>query len=138
MSGWNPQIPLTRVWQVYRSIHSYTRDVAITMIGEGKTTVCGFAGEAVIKNGKMVERLTEDETLLYNIFNKESSHGKIEVLNNATVMILNNSMNYNSRMENDIPLFETVIDLQFVLLETRGDPSKKIIKENLEVLLTER
>ncbi|PLR68598.1 hypothetical protein CYJ36_06390 [Bacillus sp. UMB0893] len=53
-AGWDPRIDLTWVWQVYRSIHSYTRDVAIPMISLGETTLVKLRS-AVIKNGKLVE-----------------------------------------------------------------------------------
>ncbi|MGG4491271.1 Ger(x)C family spore germination protein [Metabacillus idriensis] len=137
-AGWDPKIALTRVWQVYRSIHSYTRDVAIPMLRLGKTTLVEQIGSAVIKNGKLVEAIDSNETLLFNAFNGESTQGEIEVLNDASVLILDNSMKNKSKFKDQLPLLHSEIKLTVMILETKGDPSEKQIKKELEVLLTKR
>ncbi|MFC5466066.1 Ger(x)C family spore germination protein [Lederbergia graminis] len=137
-AGWNPQIALTRVWHVYRSIHSYTLDVAIPIIHLGESTLIEFAGSAIIKNGVMVDKITSDETLLYNAYQGESAHGKIEVLDKGSVIILDNKLNYHYQLENDVPLLTLDLDLDVMILEVKGEPTKEKIKNELEKLLKSR
>ncbi|TYS90433.1 Ger(x)C family spore germination protein [Rossellomorea aquimaris] len=136
-AGWDPQIALTRVWEVYRSIHSYTRDVAIPMLRLGETTLVDHVGSAVIKNGRMVEEINANETLLYNAFNGESTQGKIEVLNEGSVLILGNTIEHTSEVQKE-PFLYTKIKLDVMILETKGDPTEKMIEKGLEKLLTDR
>ncbi|MEH7010207.1 Ger(x)C family spore germination protein [Neobacillus niacini] len=137
-AGWDPEIALTRVWEVYRSIHSYTRDVAIPLIISGKSTAIEQVGSAVIRNGKMVEQISSDETLLFNAFKGESASGEVEVMNHATVMILSNTMLNKSKMKDKQPYIQSQINLKVVIMETRGDPSSKLIKKELNTSLTNR
>lgn len=137
-AGWNPQIPLTRVWQVYQSIHSYTKDISIAMINKGENSICEFVGGAVIKKGKMVEMIDPNETLLYNAFNDESNQGKIEVLDEGSVMILGNRMNHKSNIKDGRPYFHSKLRLNVMVLETRGETSREEIKKALTDLLLER
>ncbi|KKI89434.1 spore gernimation protein GerC [Bacillus sp. SA1-12] len=137
-AGWNPQIALTRVWEVYRSIHSFTRDVAIPIIKTGITTNIEQVGSAIIKNGKMVEQITADETLLFNAFDGESTHGQIEVLNHASVMIIGNTMHHKSQLTDKKPYMKSLVNLKVVVLETRGDPTARMIEEELNTLLADR
>ncbi|WP_339147612.1 MULTISPECIES: Ger(x)C family spore germination protein [unclassified Sutcliffiella] len=137
-AGWNPQIPLTRVWQVYQSIHSYTKDVSVAMINKGENSICEFVGGAVIKNGKMVEMIDPNETLLYNAFNDESNQGKIEVLDEGSVMILGNRMNHDGKLVDGKPHFHSKLRLNVMVLETRGEASSEEIKQALTTLLLER
>lgn len=137
-AGWNPQIPITRVWHVYHSIHSYTKDVSIAMISKGEDSLCEFVGGAVIKNGKMVDMIDSDETLLYNAFNDESNQGKIEVMNEGSVMILGNRMNHDSKIVNGRPYFHSELRLNVMVLETKEDASREEIRKALTALLLER
>ncbi|WP_347553160.1 Ger(x)C family spore germination protein (plasmid) [Pseudalkalibacillus hwajinpoensis] len=137
-AGWNPEIALTRVWQVYRSIHSYTRDVALPIIKSGDSTIIEHLGSAVIKKGKMVEQINTEETLLVNAFYEESTYGKVEVMDEATVMIVKNSMDHKSQVIDQVPYLNSKLHLKVVLLETKGNPTVKEIRTSLETLLTNR
>ncbi|MEF3303171.1 Ger(x)C family spore germination protein [Paenibacillus sp. GYB003] len=137
-AGWSPQIALTRIWQVYRSIHSFTRDVAIPIIRSGKSTQVEHIGTAVIKNGKMVERISPDDTLLFNAFQGQSTQGKIEVMDHASVLVVSNTIRHKSGLANGRPHVESVINLKVSVLETRETPSTASIQKDLETLLTGR
>ncbi|MGG6311542.1 Ger(x)C family spore germination protein [Paenibacillus macerans] len=137
-AGWSPEVAVTRTWQIFRSIHSYTRDSAIPLIKSGRSTTIEILGAAIIKNGRMVGRISADETLLMNAFNEESAHGKIEVMNHASVLILSNSMKHDVSLKDGLPYIRSQINLQVTILETRGDPSLVMIKQELEQLLTRR
>lgn len=137
-AGWDPEIALTRVWQVYRGIHSFTHDVAIPLIRSGERFEIEQVGSAMVKNGKMVGEISSGDTLLYNIFLGKSSSGEIEVMDNATVRIVSNSIRNTSEMIGEQPTLKSNIKLKVVLLETRGNPSTNEIKKELNQLLTER
>lgn len=137
-AGWDPQIALTRIWEVYRSIYSYTNDVAVPLMKLGKTTLVEHTGSAIIKNGVMKGDISAHKTLLYNAFNGESTLGKIEVLDDASVMILGEKMKFKGKLEDDKPVFSLFLKLKVTILETINDPSENEIKKELEQLLTER
>ncbi|MBM6617816.1 Ger(x)C family spore germination protein [Bacillus suaedaesalsae] len=137
-AGWNPDIALTRIWEVYRGIHSYTHDVAIPMIRSGKSTPMEQVGSAILKNGKMVEEISSNETLLYNVFKGESSHGEIEVMEHATVMILSSKIAHESFLQNRIPYMISLIKMKVVIIETKGDPSSNLIKKEMNTVLSKR
>ncbi|MBP1964172.1 Ger(x)C family spore germination protein [Paenibacillus aceris] len=137
-AGWNPQVARAPIWQIYRSIYSYTNDIAIPILQNGPNLPCEYIGSAIIKNAKMVGQITSDETLLYNAFNRESTQGKIEVMDHASVLIVKNTMNHTSKIIDNKPVMNTQIKLKVVILETRGNPSQAIIKQEIETLLTER
>lgn len=104
--------------------------MAIPLIVTGETTTYKQVGSAVIKNGKMVDQISNDETLLFNAFNNESTHGQIEVLNHASVMIIGNSMDHQTGMTDKQPVLQSRINLKVVVLETRGKTSSAMIKKN--------
>ncbi|RED57240.1 Ger(x)C family spore germination protein [Cohnella lupini] len=137
-AGWNPEIALTRVWEVYRSIHSYTRDVAIPIIQAGTKTMIEHNGSAIIKNGRMVGRISSEETLLMNAFSGESSYGKVEVMNHASVLIVSNTFRNSSKVVDRTPYMNSKIILKVSLLETRENTNADLIREELEKVLTLR
>lgn len=138
-AGWNPQIALTRVWEVYRSIHSYTRDVVLPIVKHGRTTAIEHLGSAIIKNGKMVGQISSDDTLLFNMFKGESGQGKIEVMDHASVLITNTSLKLRSRMSSgEEPKSSARLTLKVSLMEVRGGASKELIKQELRNMVERR
>lgn len=137
-AGWNPQIARAPIWQIYRSIYSYTNDIAIPVVKSGQSMPCEYAGSAIVKNGKMVGQIDSDETLVYNAFNKESTQGKIEVMNHASILIVSNTIRHSSKLIDNKPYLHSKVKLKVVILETRGDPSQALIKQELEKLITTR
>ncbi|NOU65124.1 Ger(x)C family spore germination protein [Paenibacillus sp. LMG 31461] len=137
-SGLSPEIAYTQTWKIFRSIHSFTNDVVIPIIKSGKTTAIESTGSAIMKNGKMVGRLTNEETLLINVFNGKQTQGKIEVMGKATIQIVSNELSYRSSFENNQPLLKTKLRLKVILLDTQGDLSSAAIKDELSKLVIER
>ncbi|WP_168123507.1 Ger(x)C family spore germination protein [Paenibacillus sp. HB172176] len=135
-AGWNPQMSLTRIWEVYRSIFSYTRDVAIPIIKSGTNGTIDYLGSAIIKNGKMVDRITPEETLLFNSFKGNSAQGKIEVMNDASVQVLSSSMRHHSSFKNQIPYLDVQITIKVTIMETRGDVTTERIKQEMNEILS--
>lgn len=137
-AGWNPQVATTRIWQMFRSIHSYTHDTAVPIIRSDDSTVIKSTGSAVIRNGKMVDRITANETLMVNVFNGHSAQGKIEVMDHANVQIVSNIITHKSKVSNNKAILECRININVSVLETVGDPSVDQIKQELEAVLKQR
>ncbi|MGG0720507.1 Ger(x)C family spore germination protein [Robertmurraya massiliosenegalensis] len=137
-AGWTPEVALTRVWHIYRSMYSLTYDVAVPVIRLGKPTNVEQAGSGVIKEGKMVSKIDQKETLLYNAFNGESTQGIIEVMDIATVKILNNTIRHRSRIVEGIPELSTTVYLKVTILEAEKDATESIIKKQLSEQLGDR
>ncbi|UUZ86317.1 Ger(x)C family spore germination protein [Paenibacillus sp. P26] len=137
-AGLTPQVAQTRVWQIYRSLNSYTRDVAIPLIEAGQTTAIASTGSAVIKNGKMVDRINPDETLMFNSFNGLSTQGKIEVMDHASVMIVADSLTHSSTFNGSQAILNSRLNLKVTVVETKGSPTVTMIKQELDELLTKR
>ncbi|MEK3882558.1 Ger(x)C family spore germination protein [Paenibacillus sp. PL2-23] len=137
-AGWNPHIAADRIWELYRSMRSYTRDTVVPIIRSGKGTVIESRGSAVIRNGRFVERLSSDETLLINVFNGISARGKIEVMDHATVQIIGTSIRRRSFIQNGRPILTVSVTLKGSLVETRGQPTIDQIKKEIDEQLTVR
>ncbi|NBD24076.1 Ger(x)C family spore germination protein [Paenibacillus sp. T1] len=135
-AGWSPDIAYTPTWRIFRSIHSYTNDVVIPMIKSGDSTVIKSTGSAIMKNGKMVGKLTNEETLLYNVFNGVNTQGKIEVMGHATVQIVSSRIGNRSSLEQDQPRLRSTVHLKITVMDTRGNPSMVLIKKELQELVT--
>jgi Ger(x)C family germination protein len=137
-AGWNPQLADTRVWQMFRSIHSYTHDVIVPIIRSGKSTSIECMGSAIIKNGRMTGRIGPDETLVANAFYGKSAFGKVEVMESATVQIISNRLTHHSWMQDGKPYLRSHLRLKVTILDSRGHPTEGQINEKLEELLTLR
>lgn len=137
-AGWNPQTTDTRVWQIFRSINSYTHDFVAPLIKSGDTTAIEILGSAVFKNGKMVNQIDPDETLLLNAFNNTTAQGKIEVMNHATVQIISNSISHKSSVKDGVPYLNSKMKLKVTILDTKGNPSPGQIKDELQTLVQRR
>lgn len=137
-SGWNPQLADSRVWQMFRSIHSYTHDVIVPIIRAGKTTNIESQGSAIIREGKMTGRISPDETLVVNAFHGRSANGKIEVMDGATVQIISNKLSHKSWVRNNRAYLRSHLRLKVTILDSKGHPTEQEINEKLEELLADR
>ncbi|WP_286908294.1 Ger(x)C family spore germination protein [Clostridium sp. UBA1652] len=136
--GWNPHIAFTRLWEIYQSLHSNTKDVAIPIVSSGKTTILQQMGSAILKSGKKVGEITTDDTLLYNIFKGLGPKGNIEVMDHASAMIIGAKVKNKAKMNNNLPFFESTVKLKVMILETKGKTTEQQIKNEMEELLTDR
>ncbi|GLX70558.1 Ger(x)C family spore germination protein [Paenibacillus glycanilyticus] len=134
-SGWNPEIAHTPVWKVFRSIHSYTNDVVLPIIKSGESTAIQSMGSGILRNGKMVSRLSNEQTLLYNVFDGNSLDGKIEVMGKATVQIVSSRIHNESKFVNNQPVLNSTLHLKVIIMDVIGVPSIEVIKTELQTLL---
>ncbi|GIN63411.1 hypothetical protein J27TS8_34040 [Robertmurraya siralis] len=137
-AGWTPQVALTRVWHLYRSMYSLTHDVAVPLLKLGNSLKVEQTGSGVIKEGKMVSKINPKETLLYNAFNGESTQGIIEVMDIATVKILDDSIRHRSQVIGGRPELLTTVYLKVTVLEVEKDTSEEMIKKKLSKQLENR
>jgi Ger(x)C family germination protein len=138
-AGWNPQVANTRIWEIYRSMLSYTHDIAMPIIRSGIGTVIESNGSAIIRNGRMAGTITQGETLLVSAFSGTSTKGKIEVMENVTVEIIcSASFHDHDLRRGGIPYLKSMIRLKVTLLETKGAPTSQQIKEEVDKLLKKR
>lgn len=137
-AGWNPQLADSRVWQMFRSIHSYTHDVIVPIIRAGRTTNIESRGSAIIRKGKMTGQISPDETLVVNAFHGKSAYGKIEVMDGATVQIIGNKLSHKSWVRNNRPYLRSHLRLKVTILDSKGHPTEQEINEKLEKLLANR
>ncbi|MDI4644976.1 Ger(x)C family spore germination protein [Cohnella hashimotonis] len=137
-AGWSPEVVQTRIWEVFRSMDSYTRDVVIPTIRPGRTTTIESTGAAVIKNGKMVGTIDSEKALLYNLFKGAGTQGKIEVMHHATVKIEADRLTNSSKLHEGQATLSSLLHLKVTVLETVGDPSESEIKREIDDQLSAR
>ncbi|MFD2329650.1 Ger(x)C family spore germination protein [Cohnella sp. GCM10020058] len=137
-AGWSPEVVQTRIWEVFRSMDSYTRDVVIPTLKPGQTTTIESTGAAVIKKGKMVGTIGSEESLLYNLFKGTGTQGKIEVMDRATVKVVSDRLTQSSSLKNGKPIIDCLLHLKVTVLETVGTPSESEIKRELDEQLSKR
>ncbi|MFF2876543.1 Ger(x)C family spore germination C-terminal domain-containing protein [Gottfriedia sp. NPDC057991] len=95
-------------------------------------------GSAVMKNGKMIDRISPDETLLFNAFNDESTTGKVEITDDGSVLILTNTMKHDSMFKKNKPYLKSKINLKVSILEIKDNVSTDSIRKDMEKILTKR
>jgi spore germination protein KC len=137
-AGWAPEILSTRIWEVYRSLHSYTEDITIPVVDSGKDTVLNYKGAAVLKMGELTQRIDPNETQLIKLFQNKNAKGKIENVGFASVMVTKSAIENKTFMENNKPLVSTDVKLKIHVLEREAGITNYRIEKELEKLIEER
>ncbi|OOE12528.1 Ger(x)C family spore germination protein [Fictibacillus arsenicus] len=137
-AGWAPEIFSIPIWKVYRSLYSYTKDIAVPVVRSGKETVLTFQGAAILKHGKIMGTIGPDESQLVNVFRNNNEKGRIESLGFASIIVTNSSLQNKTSMKNNSPVVSSNLRLKIYILERKeGIKNKRIIKE-LEKLTEKR
>ncbi|MBM7583962.1 Ger(x)C family germination protein [Bacillus pakistanensis] len=137
-AGWAPEISSTPIWEMYRSLFSYTKDIAVPVVGSGKDTVLTFGGYDILRKGEIMERISPVESPLINMFYNKNGKGKIENLDFASIIVTNSSIQNKTSMNRNNPRVESDLNLKIDILERKeGITNKRIIKE-LEKLTEKR
>ena len=137
-AGWAPGISNTRIWEVYRSLYSYTDDITIPIVGSGKDTVLIYKGAAAFKKGKITQRINPDETQLINLFQTNNANGKIENVGFASVMVKYSAVKNIAFMKDNEPTVSTNLKLKIDVLEVHAGITNDQINNKLEKLLEKR
>ncbi|MFD9626564.1 Ger(x)C family spore germination protein [Peribacillus muralis] len=129
-AGWAPEIFSTPLWEMYRSLFSSTKDIAVPVIRSGKNTVLIFEGSDIFKKGKIIARFNPDESQLIRVLQNKNEKGKIESLGFASIMVSNSSIQYRSSLKNNKLLLVSNLHVKIHVLERKdGVTNNKIIKE---------
>jgi spore germination protein KC len=136
--NWAPEISTTRIWEVYQSLFSYTNDIAVPVVNSGKDTLLSFEGSAVLKNGKIMERINPSENQFVNLFQNHQTKGKIESLDYASIMVKNSSLQIKPSMKTDQLMVSSDLSLKIEILEKKEDVSNDQIQSELEKLIEKR
>jgi spore germination protein KC len=137
-AGWAPEILSTRIWEVYRSLHSYTEDITIPVVDSGKDTVLNYKGAVALKMGEITQRIDPNETQLIKLFQNNNAKGKIENVGFASVMVTRSAIENKTVMENNKPLVSTDLKLKIQVLEREAGITNDQIKKDLEKLIEKR
>ncbi|WP_027084574.1 Ger(x)C family spore germination protein [Cohnella panacarvi] len=137
-AGWSPHLAQTRIWHVFRSMQSETKDVPVPLISAGKATALESSGSAVLRKGIMVGKISSDETLMFNAFAGMGSQGKIEVMNQASVLIVSDTLSHSTSLVENTPVLNSKLTLKVTIIETKGSPTATLIQQELEELWTAR
>ncbi|BFH10939.1 Ger(x)C family spore germination protein [Paenibacillus melissococcoides] len=135
---WAPEISRARIWEAYQSLFSYTKDIAIPIIRSGKDTVLNYEGSAILNNGEFVERITPNESLLINLFQKQTSKGKVENVGSASIVITDSSIQTKTSMRNNKPLVLRDLYIKIDILERKEGMTNIQINKELERLIERR
>lgn len=137
-AGWTPNVTINRLWEAFRSAHSYTEDFAVPILEAGERTLFEFKGSAVISQDRMVGMLSRDETLLINIFQEKYSGGTIELTKDASVLIKKVNIRNKARWPSSGPLLKSSIHMDVVITENHKEKSNEEVAKDLESLLQAR
>ncbi|MGM0829140.1 MAG: Ger(x)C family spore germination protein [Bacillota bacterium] len=137
-AGWAPAIFSTPIWEVYRSLFSYTKDIAVPVVHSGKDTVLTYEGAAIMKKGKIIESISPDESQLINLFRNINEKGSLESIKDANIMVTNSSVKNNKSMENNKPVMSSDLHLKIDILERKEDMTNKQIITELEEVIEKR
>ncbi|QHW31162.1 Ger(x)C family spore germination protein [Paenibacillus rhizovicinus] len=135
-AGWTPKTAKTSLMESFVSTRSYTQDILLPIIKPGRETVLEFDGSALMKEGKMIGRLSDQETLFVNVVTNRYYGADVEVLQNASLTILAAHMNWSSRMTGNGPELVGKLRLQTSLSESRTEKSKSQHVSDLETLFS--
>ncbi|MCM3732037.1 Ger(x)C family spore germination protein [Fictibacillus nanhaiensis] len=137
-AGWVPEIFSITIWEVYRSLYSYTKDIAVPVVRSGKDTVLKFKGAAILKKGKIIETISPDECQLVNVFRNNNEKGRIESLGFASIIVTNSSIKNKTSMKNNKPTVSSNLRLKIYILERKEGITNKRIRKELEKLTEKR
>lgn len=134
-AGWTPNQSIVRIWEAFQSLNSYSEDMAIPMLKNGERTLFTFKGTAIMREDRLVGMLSNEETLLFNLFKGKYTGGTIEVAQNTSVLIDNAKIRHNVSWNGKRPLLQTEIKLNVLITESpEGKPNSRIEKELREQL----
>ncbi|MBM6616689.1 Ger(x)C family spore germination protein [Bacillus suaedaesalsae] len=129
-AGWAPELVSTTIWKVYQSSYLFTKDIAVPSVSSGKDTVLMFNGSEILKQGKVIEKISPEESELINLLQNKNVKGKIENLGFASVIFTNSSIQYKASIKNNKPLLSSDLSIKINILEREvGIKNERIMKE---------
>ncbi|PJN88588.1 hypothetical protein CVN76_19425 [Bacillus sp. mrc49] len=137
-ADWAPEIFSTPVWEVYRSLFSSTKDIAVPVIRSGKNTVLIFEGSDILKKGELMDRFKPEEIQLIRVLQNKNEKGKIESLGFASIMVSNSSIRLTPSLKNNKPSLASNLNIKINVLERNDGVTNEKIIEELERVIEKR
>ncbi|GGI44867.1 hypothetical protein GCM10008018_09240 [Paenibacillus marchantiophytorum] len=137
-AGWTPETTIIRLWEAYRDMKSYTQDMSIPILTKGTDTLYQFEGSAIIREDKMVDEITSDEVLIYNVFQEKYTGGTIEVADQSSVKIKKASIKHDIKWLATGPQIKSRIKLKVEILENKNEESEEKIATKLKETIEKR
>ncbi|WP_246079163.1 Ger(x)C family spore germination C-terminal domain-containing protein [Paenibacillus piri] len=137
-AGWTPNVSINRIWEAYRSAHSYTEDFAIPLLTAGTTTLFDFKGSAIMRRDRMVGSLSPDETLMNNIFQERYTEGTIEIAKDTSLIIKKASVRNRTEWISSGPKLRSIVKLDVSITESKRDKPNEEIAKDIKNLLEKR
>ncbi|GAA3407419.1 Ger(x)C family spore germination protein [Paenibacillus hodogayensis] len=137
-SGWTPSVTIDRLWEAYRSIHSYTEDMPAPLIEAGTDTLFIFKGSAIMQGDKMIGMVSPDETMILNVFQEKYTGGTIEVAQDTSVLIKKAKVRHEKSWTAAGPRLKSSIALDIVVTESKEDESNEEIARKIKQLIEMR
>ncbi|BBH23594.1 putative spore germination protein YfkR [Paenibacillus baekrokdamisoli] len=135
-AGWTPNNTIIRLWEVYRDMNSYTRDMAIPILSKGTDTLYNFEGSAIMRRDRMVGDISPEETLIYNTFQRKYIGGTIEVAGHSSVLIKKATISHHVKWTASGPSMKSRMKLNVVVAENErnlpDDVIAKLLKKDIE------
>ena len=131
-AGWTPNQSIVRIWEAYRGQNSYSEDLAIPMLKNGDQTLFAFRGTAIMREDRMVGTLTQDETLLFNLFKDKYTGGTIEVAQNTSVLIENAKIKHRTEWTEKGPSLLTDVSVNVVITESPDGKTIATIEKEIQ------
>ncbi|MGC5772056.1 Ger(x)C family spore germination protein [Paenibacillus pabuli] len=135
-AGWTPNQSIVRIWEAYQNQNSYSEDMAIPMLKNGDRTLFTFRGTAVMREDRMVGTLSQEETLLFNLFKGKYSGGTIEVAQNTSVLIQDAKIKHQTQWSEKGPSIQTDIVLNVVITESPEGKGNALIEKEMRERLS--
>ncbi|CAM4510103.1 Ger(x)C family germination protein [Paenibacillus endophyticus] len=137
-AGWTPHIATAKIWEVYRALYFYTEDIAIPILNKDEETMFQFVGSAILHEKKMVDSITPDETLLYNIFQGKYDDAHMEVMNHASVLVVDANVKMKATGIEQTPKVSSKLKVVVTIEEMKEGTMQSVIEEELSKLLKKR
>jgi Ger(x)C family germination protein len=138
LAGWTPNTSIVYLWEAFRGVYSHTEDFALPIIKPGERTMFKLDGSAIMCRGVMVGTISSDDTLIYNVMKGNYQGANVEVMEHASVLLIDVDFKHRHHWDGDTPQVETDMKVIGMLLETKGNPNKEQIKEEIKNLLSKR
>ncbi|WP_171654666.1 Ger(x)C family spore germination protein [Paenibacillus foliorum] len=136
-AGWTPSISIVPLWKVFRSINSDMEDVSIPIISKGTDTLFSFHGSAMMLKGRMVEKISSDEMLIYNLFEGRFGGYILEVMSETSVIVVKSSVSNHAEWS-PVPKLTSHMKMDVVIREKSEGLSDEDIKKGLVKLISDQ
>jgi Ger(x)C family germination protein len=137
-AGWTPHYSRVPLWAGFRSMISYTEDISLPILSKGTETMFKVKGSALMQQDKMVDTITPEETLLYNIYQHNYDGAHIEIMKHASVRVVDADVTLSSSWNPNAPKVSSRLKVTVTVEETEVGATLTVIQEELKHVLQER